>query len=287
MSEHFFMLVMTKHVAASLKDVFGDKHPAPNDPQRVLLEENVKNFVVMAKERESEVGYLDKEVPEITMRCLRCMTDLSFKDWKGTDHYKTCTASYRESIREQSKVLREAHKAFNFAKAINEMTVRDEIVKQGKLIASKNNSAAIQAQGFKKREPKPSVHQFNLLSWNVRTMEGAMRQGSILGCIETLNSRLKSEDKGEVDFAALQETHAILTKTHSRFPGTIFTTQPSSKNKKGGLAMYLRSQQAYKSTRLVRTWSKYYMHTCVKAGNAQVHIFNMYIPPDFLKDERE
>jgi hypothetical protein len=65
------------------------------------------------------------------------------------------------------------------------------------------------------------------------------------------------------------------------------TTQPNSKDKKGGLAMYLRSQAAYKNTRLIRTWSKYYMHTCTKAGNAQVHIFQLYIPPDTNKEGRE
>lgn len=55
---------------------------------------------------------------------------------------------------------------------------------------------------------------------------------------------------------------------------------------KAGVATWIRSTTALRQTHLAREWSKFYIHTITRLGSAQVHNFNVYIPPDANKADR-
>ena len=70
-----------------------------------------------------------------------------------------------------------------------------------------------------------------------------------------------------------------------RHHGTMYST--NGNDLKGGVATWIRSTAACRTTHLAREWSKYYIHTITRFGSAQVHNFNIYIPPDAKKADRE
>lgn len=63
---------MRDQVSLSLKDAYGTTLPTATDPQRVLHEELAKNLVCTLREAQSTIGHLKQEMPEMTLKCLRC-----------------------------------------------------------------------------------------------------------------------------------------------------------------------------------------------------------------------
>jgi hypothetical protein len=115
------------------------------------------------------------EMLELDIKCLRCDIDLSVKEWSTTQHRKSCMLELREQKTVPAFAQKIFQKGMDMAKKVAEVYAQQEVVKAGKLVATRNTDAAVRAAGVKTREPKQTTHTFNLLSWNVRTMETAVR----------------------------------------------------------------------------------------------------------------
>jgi hypothetical protein len=77
----------------------------------------------------------------MTVRCLRCDFTATVKQWRGTDHRKTCTKEGWLNKKIEAAEIKNAAKMESTARALQDIWLKQEVLKAGKLIHTKNTDA--------------------------------------------------------------------------------------------------------------------------------------------------
>lgn len=136
-----------------------------------------------------------------------------------------------------------------------------------------------------RRESKPETTDICMLLWNIVSMRSDGQREQVLENVKNLV--LEFSDK--IDLVHLVETHTkkdVWKKEQEVFGGKFIATNPTSGDRKGGVAQWVLTQEFREKIKEERAWSAYYLHSSINIGRAKLHCFTVYIPPCIDEEER-
>lgn len=222
--------------------MFGQNSPDEKDPQRMLVQAVVRKTWQEATADKTKVSTTSELLWEAELVCLTCGKSDAIRNWRSNQHYESCKAGTSHDDRVTANHFKKAMEHLTMGQKLREHFQQNEIRNAARIQTLQiNKDAKMKAIADRKALRNiPEIHEINVMTWNVRSVQGITKRKLIMEAVAEINSTYRKKGK-ELDVIQLNETHTDFAHKDNRTPGTIHSTHKGKDNRKGGVATWLRS----------------------------------------------